>query len=259
MCDHGIFINILFSMKNLKFIFLGNSQSLKEIGDYPVNAQENWVKESKSIFEKYCKSASMKYEQRNRVIGSEGNFYFTITPTNVFYLVLAKSDYPERQVFELIEEIQKENVPLLVDEKGELNKIGKQSLKNLVEAYQNPSSNKIAMVQSDLNDVKIEMRDNVKKVIGNLEDVQALDQRAARIKDGAKAFADDSNKLKRLTCWQNCKWTIILIVLVIGILLVIIVPIAMSSKGDSSSNNSSNTNHTRVLLEHDLNTRDRFI
>src|SRR5689334_15788033 len=151
-------------MKNIKYIFLGNAQSLKEIGDYPSKVSEAWVKDAKQIFEKYCKSTmTNKYEQRSRVVGQEGNYYFTITPTNVFYLVLADQSYQERHVFELIEEIQRENVPLLVDEKGELNKLGKQSLKNIIDNYQQPN-NKIHAVQNDINDIKIEMRNNMKVI-----------------------------------------------------------------------------------------------
>lgn len=61
-------------------------------------------------------------------------------------------------------EIQKVYVLLLTDEKEELNKARKQSLKNLIESYQNCASNKIQMVEDDLEGVKVEVRDGIKKV-----------------------------------------------------------------------------------------------
>ena len=228
-------------MKNIKYIFVGNSQKCNEIGSYPNKASDVWVKDTTQIFDKYSKSTiGSKYEQRNRVVGQDGNYYFTITPNDVFYLVLASSDYPERHVFELIEEIQKENVPLLVDGEGKLNKVGKQSLKTLVENYENPSS-KIQNINKDMDDLKIEMKDNVRKVMSNVEDATALDQKAIKIKENANIYKKDAADLKRLTCWQNCKWTIILTILVVGILLVIVLPIALSGKKDSGASTSSSS------------------
>jgi hypothetical protein len=217
-------------MKNIKYIFLGNSKTCQEIGSYPNKTNDIWIKDTNQIFEKYSKSAGAgKYEQRNRVVGQDGNYYFIIQPNDVFYLVLANSEYPERYVFELIEEIQKENVPLLIDSQGQLNKVGKQTLKNLIDSYENPND-KIAQVNNDLNDVKISMKENVQKIMKNVDDVNVLDQKAIKIKENANIYKKDAQELKRLTCWQNCKWTIILSILVIGILLVIILPIALSGK-----------------------------
>jgi hypothetical protein len=234
-------------MKNIKYVFLANSQNLKEIGEYPSKSNEAWLKETKMIFNGYCKNTSKKYEERNKVVGSDGNYYFTITPTDTFYIVLAHSEYPQRNVFQLIEEIQKENIHLLVDEKGELNKIGKQSLKNLIDNYQNDNT-KISGVQKDIDDIKIEMKQNVNNLVNNLEDVENLKHKSDKIKDGSKEFGKKAGELKRLTCWQNCKWTIILSVLVIGVLLIIILPLTVGGSSSSGST-TTGTNSTRLLFE----------
>jgi vesicle-associated membrane protein 7 len=220
---------------NIKYVFIGNSQTVKEIGEYPSKGKESWSKDCKQIFEKYCKSNSAKYEQRNLVVGQDGNYCFIIMPSNIFYLVLAEADYPERQVFALVDELHRDSIYLLTDEKGELNKIGRTSLKNIAESYQKNKDN-IAKLKNDVDDIQIEMKNNIKKAIANVEDVQALDQKALKIKDSSHAFKKNAGELKRITCWQNCKWTIILVLLIIGVLLIIIVPIAISaSKGDSTT------------------------
>lgn len=232
-------------MKNIKYVFLGNSQNMKEIGEAPAKVNENLAKEAKTIYTTYCKSQiPSKYEQRNKVVGTDGNYYFMITPSNIFYLVLADVEYPERYVFQLIDEIQRESIYLLVDEKGELNKLGKQSLKNLIENYQNPSNptNKLTNVQNDINDIKIEMNQNIRKVMSNVEDAEELKKKSDKIKDNSNDFNKKAGQLKRLTCWQNCKWTIILGLLIVGILMIIIIPIAVSKS--SSKNPTSPSNST---------------
>lgn len=238
-------------MKNIKYVFLGNSQNLKEIGEYPNKVSESWTQEARTIFQTYCKSPmNTKYEQRNKVVGHDGNYYFTITPTNIFYLILADSSYQERHIFQLVEEMQKESIYLLVDEKGELNKIGKQSLKNLIEGYQNPES-KLTKVRSDIEDIQIEMKNNVKHMVNQLEDAQGLKVKSEMIKNNSVEFSKKANELKRVTCWQNCKWTIILLTLIIGILLIIILPIVLSknsanvnTNGGTSANSTNSTNTT---------------
>ena len=226
-------------MKSIKYVFLGNSQNLKEIGDYPNKGSDSWVKEARTIFSTYCKSPmNAKYEERNKVVGTEGDYYFTIMPTNTFYLLLAQTDYPQRTAFQLIEEMSKENIHLLVDEKGELSKIGRQSLKNLVDNYQ--SDNKISGVHRDIEDIKIEMNNNVKAIVNNLEDAEGLKHRSDKIKDNSKEFAKKSADLKRATCWQNCKWTIIISLLLLGVILIVVLSVSLSSGGKNKNDDNNN-------------------
>ena len=228
-------------MQNIKYVFLGNSQTVKEIGEYPSKVQDTWITDTRSIFEKYCKNSQGKYEVRNRVVGKNGNYYFTITPTNIFYLVVAEDEYPEKLVFDFIDEAQKDNIFLLVNEKGELNKIGKQQLKNLIESYQDPSSkNKIKSVTNDIQDIKIEMTKDIRKLGNNIEDAEKLEDRSKKVADGAKLFNQGATDLKRKTCLQNYKWGFILGLLIVAILLVIIIPLAVSGGGDGKSEKDSN-------------------
>jgi hypothetical protein len=228
---------------NIKYVFLGNSETLKEIGEYPNKAKEDWSKNCKQIFQKYCNSSNVKFEQRNAIRNNpDGNIYFIIMPSNIFYFVISTPEYPERQVFQLIEELHRDSIYLLTDEKGELNKIGKQSLKNIVESYQKDTS-KVKDVSDEVEDIKIEMKKNINKAIANVEDAQALDQKATKIKDSSHAFKRNAAELKKITCWQNCKWTIILVLLIIGVILIIVVPVAISASKGSSSDTSNNTNN----------------
>ena len=165
---------------NIKYVFLGNSHTLKQIGEYPAKAKD--TQNCQQIFEKYCQSNTSKQEQRNCINNDNTRICFIIMPSNIFYFVLAESSYPERQVFSLIDELHRDSIYLLTDEKGELNKIGKQGLKNIIEAYQKDNSG-IKGVSNEVEDIKIEMKKNINKAVSNVENAQMLDQKANKIKD----------------------------------------------------------------------------
>jgi hypothetical protein len=232
---------------SIKYVFLGNSQTGKDIGCYPAKPKDQWVSDGQKIFERYCKSNAAKHEQRNLVVGTDGNLCFIIMPSNIFYLVLSDVNCAERDVFHLIDEIHRDSIYLLTDEKGELNKIGKTSLKTLVEEHMKKTSS-LKNVSNEVDDIKIEMKAAIAKTVNNVENVQHLEQKAVKIKDSSNTFKKNSNELKKITCRQNCKWTIILLLLIIGVLLIIIVPIAVSaSKGDSNSNTSTGVSTTTTV------------
>ena len=228
---------------NIKYVFIGNSESLKEIGQYPNDPKELWMKNSKTIFEKYSTSQLSRVDQRNKVIGEDGNFYFILMPNKLFILVLADSEFPERLIFSMVDDIIKDNIHLLTDDKGKLNKEGKKELIKLVDSYKKKSNNIISDLNEEVNGIKIEMQNNINKQISNLEDVNAMENRAVKIKESSETFKKQATNLKRITCWQNFKWTIILTLLIIGVLAIIIIPIAISS-GNSKENDNNKNNST---------------
>jgi len=219
----------------IKYIFIGNALNQKFIGENSSKANATWAETAQKIFREYCKNIENKYEKRNRIVSEDGVYYCTISPSNIFYLTLIVDTYPERQVFQMIDEIKKENIHLLVDEKGELNKPGKQALKSIIQQYENEKKDKISIINEDIKDIKIEMQNNVKKVLGNTEDLQSLDAKANKIKDNANLFKKDATELKKKTCWQNLKWTIVLVLVVLALILIIVVPLVVNNSGDSDN------------------------
>jgi hypothetical protein len=219
---------------NIKYVFLGNANTNKEIGEYPNKPKDNWSQNCKTVFERYCSSQGARVDQRNKVVGEDGNFYFILYSNKIFVLVLADKDYAERDVFSMIDEIIKDNVHLLVDDRGVMNKEGKKELTRIVDSFQ--KKNVINQLNDDINSIKIEMQNNINKQVNNLEDVNVMEDKAVKIKENSDLFKKNATKLKRLTCWQNCKWTIILGLIVIGLLAIIIVPIAVSSSSSDKNN-----------------------
>ena len=66
--------------------------------------------------------------------------------------------------------------------------------------------------------MKIELNQNYRKLVNNIDNVEELQKKANNIKDISKEYNKEAANLKKVTCCRNFKWTLILIVLVIGIL-----------------------------------------
>ena len=143
-------------MNGFKYVFIGNPTTIVPIGAYPdKDVPKSIVTDTNNIFERYCKSQSKSIDIRSRVQGKEGVYYFTINSQNVFYLIVVDSSINERDVFGLIDDIQKENIPLLIDTTtNKLNLVGRQQLKTIIENYSKTlgGSNKINQINIELKE-----------------------------------------------------------------------------------------------------------
>ena len=126
----------------IKYLLIGDSTSNKIITEYTAgNAQPKTKKEINQIFNKLCKSPNKKLDERNKITSKDENYYFTFCKPDLIYIILASSEYPERYIFELIQKINEENIPTMAnDETKELNLSGRQTLKQLIDAYQEPEN-----------------------------------------------------------------------------------------------------------------------
>jgi hypothetical protein len=219
-------------MKPIKLFFLGNSNTVTPIGSYPDqrSLSKNILKELNQIFELYCKANIKQYDIRSKVPGKEGYYFFMISSTNVFYLIHADQSLQDRDAFALIDEVQKENIYLMVDNSSQrLNSVGNNHLKQTIESYITNviSRSHLNQINIELKETKEIMQDNIKAMTVNLEDAKDLEDKSNKIKEGADIFQKEAGKVKRATWWQNCKWLIILIIVIV-LLLVIILPISFS-------------------------------
>jgi hypothetical protein len=212
----------------IKYLIIGDTNTSQLITEYVVLKSTQTQTEAKQIFDKLSKSQDKIIDQRNKIQGKQGNYYFTIFSPNLFYLALADASYQERFIFELFENIQKENISLMINEKKELNVHGKQILKSLVDKYQNENNvNRIATISSDVNDIKLDMNQNIKKMVNNLDDIRSLEDSSNRIKLGASDYKKNAKDLERVTWWKNCKLTIIIIAVIVAVALAIILPLCL--------------------------------
>lgn len=234
--------------KNIKFVYMGNTRLSKKVGEYPSGYDPSVYDGIAKIYDK----ASV-LSNSNEVVkfgnSNDQDTYIFLNPTNntLFYAV-AKTTYKKEFIVELFHEMEKLSIHLLVDTNGNLNESGKKCLKSLVDAYQE-KTNIIEDLNSSINQVKIELRENINKQIAANDNAEQLNDKASKLKDNANMFKGNANNLQKKTCMQNFKWTLIIIVLVIALLLIIIVPIVVSSSSSSSEGSSEKKNVSRFLME----------
>ena len=136
----------------IKYILLADSKTKKTIYEMSINTIPNSIIEARQIFDKVLHTS--KINERNNLQGTDGIFYYSISESKILSILLATLDYPSRMVFKLIDEINKEKIPLQVNNNGELNNLGKKSLNNMLNKYQSSTINKI---QDEVDEIRIEM------------------------------------------------------------------------------------------------------
>ena len=214
---------------SIKYLLIGNPDDCEEIGHYPERgASKTTAKEANKIFKKLSESGIQTKDLRNKVDNrGKGYYYFTINSKNIFYLILGDNNLKERDAFGLMDELQNENIPLMIDSKsGKLNLEGRKKLKEMVEDFEKNKSNKIQGIQNEVEQVKDTMKTNIQKMYTNVEDVENMEKKAHQLRVGAEEYNKSATTLKRTTWWQNCKWWIILIVVIV-LLIIIIIPVSL--------------------------------
>ena len=209
----------------IKYLLIGDTSSSKIITEFSSGStQPKTKKEINQIFNKLCKTPNKKLDERNKITSKNENYYFTFCHPDLIYLILVNNEYPERYVFELIQKINDEKIPTMVnDETRELNPSGRQSLKQLIDVYQDPKNiSKIADLQSDVNSIKVDMRKNINKMVESVDDVNKLGESAAQLQLETKEYKQNSIEVRKLTWWQNFKMWIILGCVVIFLIILLI-------------------------------------
>ena len=248
---------------NIKYLSIGKAQDLKEIGELSIQSVPEWVKDCKKIFENYCSSnLDAKIDQRNkvRIKDTNNNYYFYISESYNFFIAVVDSSYPESLVFKLFDDIYKENIPLLRDDKGRLNSIGISKLKGIVNSFQTAQrDSKINEINSDINEIKKDMKENVKKVIGNVEDANELKDRSDKIAEASKQFQKNASDIKKQSCIQNFKWWIIIGLIVAVVILIIVLAVVPSSSSENTDKSIKNEASSQSSASVNVSVKNRFL
>ena len=212
----------------IKYVLIGDSATVKIITEFSSgNVDPKKKKEINRIFNKLAKLPNKKYDERNKITSKEENYYFMNVKPNYLFIILVNNQYQERYAFELISKIMEENIPTMInDETGELNPSGRQALKELVNKYQDIKSiNKIAEIQGSVDSLKVDMKNNITKMVESVDNVNELQNKSEQLKLETEDYKKTSVEIRKLTWWQNCKlWVIIIgIVLLIVLIIVLIV------------------------------------
>ena len=212
----------------IKYFLIGDLDTFKQITEYSTNALDSNDKKSASrIFQKISKTEDRQYEIRNKISAKGNNYYFMNYRPNIVFIAFVEDSFPDRLVWQMFDEIRTEEILSMVNESTkELNPNGRQKLKEIIEKYQDKDKlDKIASIQNDVNEVKIEVKKNIDKMVENVEDVEKLQEKSNELKEASHDYKSNSDEIRKITCWQNFKLWIILILVVlifIGIILIIV-------------------------------------
>jgi len=209
----------------IKYLLLGDTFTNKIITEFTSsNVQSKSKKEINQIFKKLSKYPNKKIEEQNKITSKSENYYFTFYNPSLIYILLANNQYPERLVFELIRKINEENIPSMInDETRELNPSGRQALKQLIDAYQDPKNlDKIGEIQKSVDSIKIDMKDNLNKMVDSVENVKDLENKTEQLQLESSQYQKNSEEIRTITWWQNIKLWILLGLIVILLIIIII-------------------------------------
>ena len=174
------------------------------------------------------------------------DIYYSLISKGILYIVFVEilSIYLEHfkgdSIFELIEEIDNQGIKSNLDNSGKLSNVGQQNLKFIVEKYQNtffsgndirnspslieeaPKDNKIAVINEQIKGVSNDMKNNVKNMITNINDINEIENKSVAIKDTSFQFRRDSlalEKKMRKNVWRNRILLTIVVVFLIAIII----------------------------------------
>jgi hypothetical protein len=148
--------------------------------------------------------------ERKKITNERGSSCFYYYADNE-YLIFIETDnkLPERYAYKLLDNVLQDNIHLMGNDRGELNKNGKRKLRNIITKFQDSVINSM---QTDIDDIHLVQRDS--------NDLKIQDKNKLHM---------DSNKKEFRKCKHNCKTIVILTLIVVVLLIVIILPIVLSN------------------------------
>jgi len=164
--------------------------------------------------------------ESNRTI----EIYYLSTNQGILYLTFLEissensKTFKEQYIYELLENIDSQNMVKFVGDDDKLSNVGKQNLKMVIDNYHNTykygageglieedpvenQSQKITNIDNQINDVKNDMKENAKNIMTNISDISDIGGKSVSIKDTSFQFQKDTksveNKMKRQALWNK--------------------------------------------------------
>ena len=211
------------SYSSIYYFMMGNFDTHKEIGCY-INDNlkdsnfENIKFTCDDIFTKF--NEEMTNNKKFKKIIDYYIIHYTLKNSGTFYLtvVLKNSLYSNQEhlIYELFEDIEHQGIKKLVDKNGELTRVGKQNLKFCIDLFQennrkggkkdqdfffmknkDKEPSKIALLTNEINEIQNSMKEGVKNLITNINEMNEIDEKSGKIKDTSYQFQKDSADLEQ--------------------------------------------------------------
>ena len=236
------------------YLCIANQNNKSIIGSYnPIEMEKSSLKDSieKKALELINKINPENGPEKNRINFQTSsdkiiNIYYNLINKGILYIVFVEimsvylDNFKDESIFELIEEIDNQGIKSNIDKSGKLNNIGKQNLKFSVEKYQNsffaekdfatnpslieeaPKDNKIAVINEQIKGVQNDMKNNVKNMVVNIQDINEMENKSSVIKDASFQFRKDSLALEKKMKKNYFRSKIILTIVIVTVLALFI-------------------------------------
>ena len=236
------------------YLCVANQNNKSIIGSYnPIEMEKSSLKDSieKKALELINKINPENGPEKNRINFQTSsdkiiNIYYNLINKGILYIVFVEimsvylDNFKDESIFELIEEIDNQGIKSNIDKSGKLNNIGKQNLKFSVEKYQNsffaekdfatnpslieeaPKDNKIAVINEQIKGVQNDMKNNVKNMVVNIQDINEMENKSSVIKDASFQFRKDSLALEKKMKKNYFRSKIILTIVIVTVLALFI-------------------------------------
>ena len=239
------------SYSSVYYFMIGDYLKHQEIGTYvDTNIDNNDFKlilsKVDGIFSRISEEQTKR--KKNKVELEKYIIFYTFANINIFYLaVILKGTLYSKQenlVYELFEDVENRGIKKLINENGELTIVGKQNLKFCIEQDQesNRKTNEnsidnlndyvklkkekdlaqLHLINNELNDIQDNVKESMKNILTNVNEMQDLDDKSAQIKDLSDQFQKDSTILERKLRNRKYMRRALIICLFIFILVVIL-------------------------------------
>ena len=229
-------VNLSNSCDKIFYTYIGNIKTIKKIAEYPIS--EKYNKEVDQIFNRLAKSKStIKIGEISKIPSHKATYYLVVNQNEYFFLIIVDNSLLENNAHILIENLKDKKFETMLNSDEELNFMGMEALKSIVNNYQNENS-KINDIQLELTEVKLEVRKGINTAIKNVDDVRVLEEKSNQIAEGAVAFNENSEELKNATRKRTIIITIIVVVVVVVLVVVIATPVAISVKASADAANA---------------------
>ena len=214
---------------SILFLQIVNLEDKQVIGTYESNELNN--SSVKIEIETKSKELISQIKTENITVKKSFNFkkekngtidiYYLSTNNGTLYLSFVEvtssmlKSFKDNYIYELLENLETQNIKKFVGDDDKLSNVGLQNLKMSIDNYHNaynygneslidddPQSHKISIINSQINDVKNDMKENVKNMMTNMQDMNEIEGKSVSIKDTSFQFQRDSknleNKMKRI-------------------------------------------------------------
>ena len=190
-------------------------------------------KSSQQIFKDYAKNIINKLltisigpnERYKESVDNDKKFNVSMdNKANISFMILTNNAYPERFSYKLLMELENKSISTI--NKHYINKMTGDILAlteyfktfakdiqlymvELERKYRNVVENdKIKLIQEEIDDVKIDVKNNINKMLSNIELVSNLEDKSNALKEMAHEYKTGGKELKRAS-WRRNKVTVV--------------------------------------------------